>query len=113
MNMIEKRRRMRGQGGFTLIELLVVIAILGVLAAVVVFAVGGINNNSKETSCDIDLRTLKTAVQADVAQNPNPADQATTEAELVTAGLLDAESTNWDWTPPNTYTAAAGGNCVP
>ena len=113
MTAIENRRRMRGQGGFTLIELLVVIAILGVLAAVVVFAVGGINNNSKETSCDIDLRTLKTAVQADVAQNPDPADQATTEGELVAAGLLDAESTNWDWTSPNTYTAAAGGNCVP
>jgi general secretion pathway protein G len=111
MTAIENRRRMRGQGGFTLIELLVVIAILGVLAAVVVFAVGGINNNSKETSCDIDLRTLKTAVQADIAQNPLAADQAQSEADLVTAGLLDDESTNWDWTPPDTYTAAAGGNC--
>ncbi|MFZ4519642.1 MAG: type II secretion system protein [Microthrixaceae bacterium] len=64
MNMIENRRRMRGQGGFTLIELLVVIAILGVLAGVVVFAIGGINDNSKESACKIEKRTLQTASQA-------------------------------------------------
>ncbi len=33
MNMIEQRKRNRGQGGFTLIELLVVIAILRSSAA--------------------------------------------------------------------------------
>ncbi|MFM8892806.1 MAG: type II secretion system protein [Planctomycetia bacterium] len=103
MNMIEKRRRMRGQGGFTLIELLVVIAILAVLAGVVVFAVNGINNNSQESACEIDLRTLKTAVGADIAQNPQTADQATDEAELVTRGLLDSESTNYSWTSAGGY----------
>lgn len=103
MTAIENRRRMRGQGGFTLIELLVVIAILGVLAAVVVFAVGGINNNSKESACAIDLRTLKTAVQADIAQNPAAANQATNEADLVTRKLLEKESTNYDWTRAGGY----------
>jgi general secretion pathway protein G len=104
MTAIENRRRMRGQGGFTLIELLVVIAILGVLAAVVVFAVGGINNNSKESACAIDLRTLKTAVQADIAQNPKAVDQATNQADLVTAKLLEKASTNYDWTQAGGYT---------
>ncbi len=103
MKAIEQRRRMRGQGGFTLIELLVVIAILAVLAGVVVFAVSGINNNSEESACKIDLRTLKTAVQADIAQNPDTADQATNEAGLVSAGLLEGESENYNWTQAAGY----------
>ena len=41
--------------GFTLVELLVVIVILGVLAAVVVFAVGGITNTSKASACSIEV----------------------------------------------------------
>lgn len=68
MKAIERRRQMAGQGGFTLIELLVVIAILGVLAAVVVFAVGGINDNSQEAACKIEKRTISTAFQAFKAQ---------------------------------------------
>ncbi|MHB1139612.1 MAG: type II secretion system protein, partial [Microthrixaceae bacterium] len=62
MNMIEKRKQMRGQGGFTLIELLVVIAILGILAGVVVFAVGNVTDNAKTNACKIEERTMKTAV---------------------------------------------------
>ncbi len=50
--------------GFTLIELLVVIVILGILAAVVVFAVNGITNKGKASSCDIEVRTVNTALQA-------------------------------------------------
>lgn len=95
MQTLSERRRTRGQGGFTLIELLVVIAILGVLAAVVVFAVGGINNNSKTTSCKIDKRTLATAVEAYYAQNQA---YAADQPALVTAGLLEAPSELYDFT---------------
>ena len=56
------------QKGFTLVELLVVIVILGVLAAVVVFAVGGITNTSKTNACTIEVRTVNTATQAYFAQ---------------------------------------------
>ena len=52
------------QKGFTLVELLVVIVILGVLAAVVVFAVGGITNTSKQNACKIEVRTVNSALQA-------------------------------------------------
>jgi prepilin-type N-terminal cleavage/methylation domain-containing protein len=71
MKAFEKRRQMAGQQGFTLIELLIVIAILGILAAVVVFAVGNVTDNADEKACDIEYRTIKTAVQAYKANDIN------------------------------------------
>lgn len=62
--MIKNRMARRGQSGFTLIELLVVIAILGILAAVVVFAVGNATDSAKTNACKIEERTMKTAVEA-------------------------------------------------
>lgn len=64
MNMIEKRRQMRGQGGFTLIELLVVIAILGILAGVAVFAIGSIRENANKNACKTEKGTFETAYEA-------------------------------------------------
>jgi len=91
-------RRMRGQGGFTLIELLVVIAILAVLAGVVVFAVNGINNNSQETACTTEARTVKTAIQAFYAQETDYPTQYESETGPPVVkgldGLLDSEPTN-------------------
>lgn len=112
MKAIEQRRRMRGQGGFTLIELLVVIAILAVLAAVVVFAVGGITNNSKESACRIERRTVLTAVGAYKAQKgEDPPDLQT----LVDSDLLEDLPTlvNYDGAGGVTYvdTLGGGGEC--
>ena len=94
--LLQKRTetRDRGQGGFTLIELLVVIAILAVLAGVVVFAVGGITDNSQDSACEIDERTVKTAVEAYRAQE---GEYPATEATLV-PGFLDEESTYTNYT---------------
>ena len=54
--------------GFTLIELLVVIVILGILAAVVVFSVGGITDRGEKNACDATKKTLITASEAFRAQ---------------------------------------------
>jgi prepilin-type N-terminal cleavage/methylation domain-containing protein len=63
--------------GFTLIELLIVIVILGILATVVVFAVGGITNRGKESACDADRSTLEVAIEAYNAQyGVYPTDEA-------------------------------------
>ncbi|MGY1779232.1 competence type IV pilus major pilin ComGC [Geodermatophilus sp. SYSU D01036] len=64
------RNARKNDEGFTLIELLMVIVILGVLAGIVVFAVGGINDRGEQAACDADLRTVQTAVEAYYA---NPA----------------------------------------
>jgi general secretion pathway protein G len=50
--------------GFTLIELLVVIGILGILAGVVVFAVGGITDRGKNSACKSEVTTVQTAIEA-------------------------------------------------
>lgn len=55
--------------GFTLIELLIVIVVLGILAGVVIFALGGVTGQSAIASCKADGATLTTAMAAYNAQN--------------------------------------------
>jgi prepilin-type N-terminal cleavage/methylation domain-containing protein len=64
MEMIEQRKRNRGQGGFTLIELLVVIAILAILAGVAVFAVGNLTGDAGQAACKTEYDTVQTAIAA-------------------------------------------------
>lgn len=112
MKAIEQRRRQAGQQGFTLVELLIVIAILGILAAVVVFAVGQVTQNAEDAACDIEDRTLKTAVQAYRAQTGN---WPTAAADLVTGGWLEEAPAATKWTfvagPPASFTGI--GICAP
>jgi len=78
--------------GFTLIELLIVIVILGILATVVVFAVGGITDRGKKSACDADKKTLEVAVEAYNAQYGTYPDS---EARLAPS-FVRAQSTNYD-----------------
>jgi prepilin-type N-terminal cleavage/methylation domain-containing protein len=67
------QRRIRelknNQSGFTLIELLIVIVILGVLAAIVVFAVSAFNKNGQAAACKADFKNVEIADEAYFAKN--------------------------------------------
>lgn len=65
-----------------------VIAVLGVLAGVAVLAVGALRDSSQEVACDMDAHSIDTAQDAYAIEVNRPG----TEAELVSAGYLDAES---------------------
>ncbi|MEJ7583296.1 MAG: prepilin-type N-terminal cleavage/methylation domain-containing protein [Acidimicrobiales bacterium] len=69
MHKQREKRHEDGEGGFTLIELLVVITILGVLAAIVVFSVGGISDTGNKSACRTTVRTVEVASEAYRAQN--------------------------------------------
>ena len=59
----------RQDDGFTLIELLIVIVILGILAGIVVFAVGGVTDRGKKSACKADVASVQTAAEAFYAKN--------------------------------------------
>src|SRR2546427_6911096 len=105
------RRAVRGDEGFTLIELLIVIVILGVLAAIVVFAVTGINNKGTTAACQAEKTTLTAAEEANYAKSATgtTAGTYTDTAGLASAGPLPAG------TPGPYYTARAtrGGARAP
>jgi prepilin-type N-terminal cleavage/methylation domain-containing protein len=72
--------------GFTLIELLIVVVILGILAGIVVFAVGGITDRGKSSACSTEKKTIQTAEEANFAQTGS----YSTTALLVPKFLADA-----------------------
>ena len=67
---IRDRRRAEGkepgliESGFTLIELLIVIVVLGILAAVVIFALSGVTASSAVSACNADAKSVEVAIQA-------------------------------------------------
>ncbi|MEU3838686.1 prepilin-type N-terminal cleavage/methylation domain-containing protein [Streptomyces sp. NPDC028635] len=93
------RRRMRAlngtaEAGFTLIELLVVIVILGVLSAIVVFSVRGINDKGQGSACKTDKSTIQTAEEAYFASD-NRGVYGSMD-DLVTGGFLSSASAWYD-----------------
>lgn len=111
----QRRQELGEEEGFTLIELLIVIVILGILAAVVVFAVQNLTSQSSAAACQAQYKTIETAVESYKAQMGT---YPTTWTELTTAqtGSTVMSGTVGPWlkdTPTavgkNTFSLAAAG----
>jgi prepilin-type N-terminal cleavage/methylation domain-containing protein len=57
------RAHRQSEDGFTLIELLIVIIVLGILAAIVVFAVGSTRGDSVSASCRTDAKAIELSLE--------------------------------------------------
>ena len=104
----ERLRRRHGEGGFTLVELLVVIVILGILAAIVVFAVGGITDHGQTSACQSDKQALETAEESYFAQNS----AYTTMGGLVPKYLHESSTLHTVTPSGSTYSVAAVTPCT-
>ena len=62
--MIQRLQAKRNEEGFTLIELLIVIIVLGILAAIVVFAVGSTRKDAAQAACKTDLKSVELSAEA-------------------------------------------------
>ena len=117
-----RRSVRRDDCGFSLVELLIVIVILGIISAVTVFSVRGVEGRGEESSCREDARRMETATEAWFAQqggdvirvsDPAVAGETGTTAEmtLVAVGLLSSRSDLHDVDPAGTVTPQPGSSC--
>jgi prepilin-type N-terminal cleavage/methylation domain-containing protein len=85
--MIQRLRQMRNEEGFTLIELLIVIIVLGILAAIVVFAIGNTRSDAVASTCKADVKSLELSAEA-VKTKMGSYPGATTSANAASTNLL-------------------------
>lgn len=87
-----------------MIELLVVVVVLGLLAAIVVFALGGVTTESWTAACDSDSKTVNLAAGVFLQQNTSVTQL--TESDL-TSGAGKSLS---EWPKSTQYTIEIAGD---
>jgi len=90
--MIHLRKR---DQGFTLIELLVVIAIIGILAAIIIVALGSTRPRARDARRQRDVETVQTSLTAWV--NANSVTFPTTVAACGGGASIDVSTANDAW----------------
>lgn len=89
-------RRLHGQGGFTLSEFVLVAVFVVGLLWVAVVSVNGIRDDTRESRCQTELRTLKLATEQYYAENDA---YPVNNSVLVDAKLVSADDIeNWSVT---------------
>jgi general secretion pathway protein G len=108
-NMIQRLQAKRNEEGFTLIELLIVIIVLGILAAIVVFAVGSTRSDAVESSCRTSYKSAQLSAEAVNTKNGlYPATQ-TALTDSSQGGLLKEWPTSSDYTLTYAQTGTGTG----
>ena len=107
--MIQRLQQKRNEEGFTLIELLIVIIVLGILAAIVVFAIGSTRKDSVTASCKTNFKAAELSAEAvGTRLGSYPATQAGIVAPSPGA-LLKSWPTSSDYTLTYAQTGSGTG----
>ena len=69
MRNIIKNKKRNKQGGFSFVELIIALLIVIILVAVVILVTQGFFSKARESALDIDLKDIKTAVDAYAIQS--------------------------------------------
>ncbi|MFL6238892.1 MAG: type II secretion system protein [Actinomycetes bacterium] len=107
------REARQNESGFTLIELLIVIIVLGILAAVVLFALGTFKSDSASAACKTDGKDVETAETAYFAKHNAyvPITATAPAPSLVSAGYLKSAPSTANYTiTVDTSTGAVSGS---
>jgi prepilin-type N-terminal cleavage/methylation domain-containing protein len=100
--------------GFTLIEILIVVVVLGILAAVVVFALGGVTGQGAAAACNADAKTIQVALVA-YEQQSGVAPTAVTAVTNTGGGdgyLVPAYAQAWPSSPTTNYAVSISAGSV-
>lgn len=90
MTVQNKKNIRKNRKGFTLIELIVVIAILAILAAIAIPAFSGSLNNAKKQTHNANVRSIQSAVNLYLVENPTLTKANMDDIGVLTPGYLEA-----------------------